>query len=44
MQPEAGSSHPITSYLGEGTNTHLSTTAFQVAVESDKVSSQPTPD
>ncbi|KAK4824161.1 hypothetical protein QYF61_011288 [Mycteria americana] len=38
---EAISSHPITCYLGEETDPHLSTTSFQVVVESDKVSSQP---
>jgi len=37
MQPEAISSCPITSYLGEETNTCLTTTSFQVVVESDKV-------
>ncbi|KAK4810817.1 hypothetical protein QYF61_008789 [Mycteria americana] len=37
-QLEAISSRPIASYLGEETDTHLSTTSFQVAVESDKVS------
>jgi len=41
MQLEAISSHPIASYLGEETNTRLTTTSFQVAVESDKVSPQP---
>jgi len=41
MQPEATSSHPIASYLGEETNLNLTTTSFQVAVESDKVSPQP---
>jgi len=41
MQPEAVSSHPIASYLGEETNTHLTTTAFQVIVESNKVPPQP---
>jgi len=40
-QLQAIASHPITSYLGEETNTHLITTAFQVVVESDKVSPQP---
>jgi len=40
-QPEAVSSHPITSHLGEETNTHLTTTSFQVVVESDKVSPPP---
>jgi len=42
MQPEAIACHPITSYLGEETNTCLVTTSFQVAVESDKVPPQPT--
>ncbi|GAB0205879.1 hypothetical protein GRJ2_003053500 [Grus japonensis] len=32
---------PIACYLGEKTNTHLTTTSFQVVVESDKVSPQP---
>ena len=40
MQPEDISSHPITSYLGEETNTHLTTTSFQVVVESSKVPPQ----
>ncbi|KAK4827844.1 hypothetical protein QYF61_021981, partial [Mycteria americana] len=40
-QLEAISSHPITCYLGEDTDPHLSTTSFQVVVESDKVSPQP---
>ncbi|KAK4816506.1 hypothetical protein QYF61_017467 [Mycteria americana] len=40
-QLEAISSHPVTCYLGEETDPHLSTTSFQVAVESDKVSPQP---
>ncbi|KAK4829966.1 hypothetical protein QYF61_008097 [Mycteria americana] len=40
-QLEAISSRPITCYLGEETDPHLSTTSFQVAVESDKVSPQP---
>ncbi|KAK4825514.1 hypothetical protein QYF61_000027, partial [Mycteria americana] len=40
-QLEAISSCPITCYLGEETNPHLSTTSFQVAVESDEVSPQP---
>ena len=44
MQLEAISSHPITSYLGEETNTCLTTTSFQGAVESDKVPPQPPPD
>jgi len=33
MQPEAIASCPITGCLGEETNTHLTTTSFQVAVE-----------
>ena len=41
MQLEAISSCPIGSYLGEETNTHLTTTSFQVVVETDKVSPQP---
>ncbi|PKU30659.1 hypothetical protein llap_19038 [Limosa lapponica baueri] len=41
VQLEAISSCPIVCYLGEETNPHLSTTSFQVVVESDKVSSQP---
>ncbi|KAK4823317.1 hypothetical protein QYF61_000919 [Mycteria americana] len=40
-QLEAISSRPITSYLGEEINTHLSTPSFQVVVESNKVSPQP---
>ncbi|KAK4830514.1 hypothetical protein QYF61_011456 [Mycteria americana] len=40
-QLEAISSCPITCYLGEETDPHLSTTSFQVVVESDKVSPQP---
>jgi len=41
LVPEAVSSHPVTSYLGEETNTHLTTTSFQVVVESKVVSHQP---
>ncbi|KAK4825284.1 LOW QUALITY PROTEIN: hypothetical protein QYF61_026129 [Mycteria americana] len=41
VQLEAVSSHPIVCYLGEETDPHLSTTSFQVAVESNKVSPQP---
>ncbi|KAK4827827.1 hypothetical protein QYF61_021911 [Mycteria americana] len=41
VQLEAISSCPITCYLGEETDPHLSTTSFQVVVESDKVSPQP---
>jgi len=44
MQLEAIASRPITSYLGEQTNTCLTTTSFQVVVESKKVSLQPPPD
>ncbi|KAK4825179.1 hypothetical protein QYF61_024659 [Mycteria americana] len=40
-QLEAISSCPITCYLGEETDPHLSTTSFQVLVESNKVSPQP---
>ncbi|KAK4819784.1 hypothetical protein QYF61_011384 [Mycteria americana] len=40
-QLEAISSCPITCYLGEETDHHLSTTSFQVVVESNKVSHQP---
>jgi len=43
MQLEAIASCPITSYLGEKTNTCLTTT-FQVAVERNKVPPQPPPD
>ncbi|KAK4830578.1 hypothetical protein QYF61_011756 [Mycteria americana] len=41
VQLEAISSRPITCYLGEETDPHLSTTSFQVVVESDEVSPQP---
>ncbi|KAK4815123.1 hypothetical protein QYF61_017398 [Mycteria americana] len=41
VQLEAISSHPITCYLGEETNPHLSTTSFQAVIESDEVSPQP---
>ena len=37
VQLEAIASHPITSYLGEETNTCLTTTSCQVVVESNKV-------
>ncbi|KAK4826008.1 hypothetical protein QYF61_003781 [Mycteria americana] len=40
-QLEAISSCPIACYLGEETDPHLSTTSFQVVVESDEVSPQP---
>ena len=38
---EAISSRPLPFYLGEETNTHLTTTSFEVVVESDQVSPQP---
>ena len=41
MQLEAIASRRITSHLGEETNTHLTTTSFQVVVESNKVLHQP---
>ncbi|KAJ7423221.1 hypothetical protein BTVI_10719 [Pitangus sulphuratus] len=41
VQLEAISSHPVTCYLGEETDTHLSVTSFQVVVESDKVTPEP---
>ncbi|KAK4823264.1 hypothetical protein QYF61_000231 [Mycteria americana] len=41
VQLETISSCPITCYLGEETDPHLSTTSFQVVVEGDKVSPQP---
>jgi len=41
VQLEAISSCPIACYLGEETDIHLATTSFQVAVESDKASAQP---
>ncbi|KAK4828042.1 hypothetical protein QYF61_023080, partial [Mycteria americana] len=41
VQLEAISSCPITCYLVEETDPHLSTTSFQVVVESNKVSPQP---
>jgi len=40
-QLEAICSHSIAGYLGEETNAHLTTTSFQVVVESDKVPPQP---
>jgi len=40
-QLEAVASHPIASYVGEETNTRLTTTSFQVVVESNKVPPQP---
>ncbi|KAK4809371.1 hypothetical protein QYF61_001889 [Mycteria americana] len=40
-QPEAISSCPITCYLGEETDPHLSTPSFQAVVESDEVPLQP---
>ena len=41
MQLEAIASHPIASYLREDTNICLTTTSFQVVVESNKVPPQP---
>jgi len=41
MQLEAIASPPIASYLREEINTCLTTTSFQAAVESNKVSPQP---
>ena len=41
MQLEAIASRPVASYLGEETNTCLTTTSFQVVVDSDKVPPQP---
>ena len=41
MQLEAIASHPVASYLGEETNTCLTTASFQVAVESSEVPPQP---
>ncbi|KAK4830766.1 hypothetical protein QYF61_013255 [Mycteria americana] len=41
VQLEAISSCPVSCYVGEETDPHLSTTSFQVVVESDKVSPQP---
>ena len=41
MQLEAIASHPIASYLGEETNTPLTTPSFQGVVESEKVPPQP---
>jgi len=40
VQPEAISSYFTTYYLGKGTDTHLTTTSFQVVLEGNKVSSQ----
>jgi len=40
-QLEVIASHPIASYLGEEVNTCLTTTSFQVVVESEEVSPQP---
>ena len=40
-QIEAIASHAISSYLGEETNTFLTTTSFQVVVESNKFPPQP---
>jgi len=40
-QLEAIASRPIASYLGEETNTCLTTTSFQIVVENNKVPPQP---
>ena len=37
MQLEVIASHPIASYLGEEANICLTTTSFQVVVESGKI-------
>jgi len=39
-QLEAISCHPIASYVGEETDTHLATVSLQVVVDSNKVSPQ----
>jgi len=41
VQLKAITSHCITNYLGKEANSHLVTTSFQVALESDKVSPEP---
>ena len=41
VQLEAIPSHSVTSYDGEEVGTHVSTTSFQGAVESDNVSPEP---
>jgi len=41
MQLEAISSHPIASYLGEEIIIYLTTTSFQVVVETNEVPPQP---
>ena len=41
MQLEYFASCPVASYLGEETNTRLTTASFQVVIESDKVPPQP---
>jgi len=41
LQPEAIASRPIAGSLGEETNPRLTTPSFQVVVESNKVSPQP---
>jgi len=38
-QLEAVSFRPVSSYLGEDTNTHLTTTSVQIVVESDNTHS-----
>jgi len=40
-QPEAISSRPTTCYVGEETDSHLTTASFQVVAESGVVSPQP---
>ena len=40
VQLKAVPSCPITCYLGRETDTHITTTSFQVVVERDKVSPQ----
>ena len=41
MQLEAIPPSPITSYVGEEANSHLTTASLQVVVESNKVSPEP---
>ncbi|GAB0204449.1 hypothetical protein GRJ2_002910500 [Grus japonensis] len=41
VQLETVSSHPLACYLGEETNTHVTTTSFRVVAENEKVSPQP---
>ena len=44
VQLEAIPFSPVTSYRGEEADPHLTTSSFQVVVESDKVSPEPSPD